>query len=152
MDDLPRSSYGHSGARLFDGEGCSTADRTLVAAGRIENYLLNTYYAAKLGLERSCAGVSVPRIRPCSSFGDMPGRWDCDALVRKVRNGILVTGFNGGNCNATTGDFSTAWRASAYVTEKLRSRWAKCLSPVIYAPSGRICWPQAMTLRRPRAG
>ena len=106
IDDLPRSSYGHSGARLFDGEGCSTADRTLVAAGRVENYLLNTYYAAKLGMERTCAGVSVPLIRPCSSFGSIPERWDCDALVRKVRNGILVSGFNGGNCNSTTGDFS----------------------------------------------
>ena len=133
VDDLPRSSYGHSGARLFDGEGCSTADRTLVAAGRIKNYLLNTYYAAKLGLERSCAGVSVPRIRPCSSFGDMPGRWDCDALVRKVRNGILVTGFNGGNCNATTGDFS-------YGVEGFRIRNGKVAEPVgEMLVTGNIC-------------
>lgn len=64
-----------------------------------------------------------------------------------------MTGFNGGNCNATTGDFS-------YGVEGFRIRNGKVAEPVgemlvtgnIYAPSGRICWPQAMTLRRPRAG
>ncbi|HBK29773.1 MAG TPA: TldD/PmbA family protein, partial [Parabacteroides sp.] len=29
-----------------------------------------------------------------------------EQLVSGIRRGILVTGFNGGNCNAATGDFS----------------------------------------------
>jgi len=35
-----------------------------------------------------------------------PGNTDLNGLIAKVNNGILVTGFNGGNCNSSTGDFS----------------------------------------------
>jgi PmbA protein len=34
------------------------------------------------------------------------GSKDLDGLVASVDKGIFVTGFNGGNCNGTTGDFS----------------------------------------------
>jgi PmbA protein len=34
------------------------------------------------------------------------GNKDLNALIALVDKGILVTGFNGGNCNGTTGDFS----------------------------------------------
>jgi PmbA protein len=34
------------------------------------------------------------------------GANDLEALTAKMDKGILVTGFNGGNCNGTTGDFS----------------------------------------------
>lgn len=128
LKDLPRSSRGHMGARLFDSEGCSTADRTLIGNGVVRFYLLNTYYAAKLGLARTADSVSVPVISPCRSGSlgtkgeknsvpgcrEVPGEicasvpevWDRDAIVKAVGNGILVTGFNGGNCNYATGDYS----------------------------------------------
>lgn len=35
-----------------------------------------------------------------------PGNKDLNGLVADVRKGILVTGFNGGNCNSSSGDFS----------------------------------------------
>ena len=35
-----------------------------------------------------------------------PGTKDLDGLVADVQRGILVTGFNGGNSNSSTGDFS----------------------------------------------
>jgi PmbA protein len=34
------------------------------------------------------------------------GNKDLQGLVKTVQKGILVTGFNGGNSNGTTGDFS----------------------------------------------
>ena len=34
------------------------------------------------------------------------GEMDFDALIASLDRGIIVTGFNGGNCNGTTGDFS----------------------------------------------
>ena len=34
------------------------------------------------------------------------GNKDTDGLIASVDKGILVTGFNGGNSNSTTGDFS----------------------------------------------
>ena len=35
-----------------------------------------------------------------------PGNKDLNGLVADVQKGILVTGFNGGNCNSSSGDFS----------------------------------------------
>ena len=35
-----------------------------------------------------------------------PGSKDLNGLVADVERGILVTGFNGGNSNSSTGDFS----------------------------------------------
>ena len=34
------------------------------------------------------------------------GSKDLNGLVADVQKGILVTGFNGGNCNSSSGDFS----------------------------------------------
>jgi len=34
------------------------------------------------------------------------GRHSLNGLLQEMSNGILVTGFNGGNTNSTTGDFS----------------------------------------------
>ena len=36
-----------------------------------------------------------------------PGNKDLNGLVADVQKGILVTGFNGGNCNSSSGDFRT---------------------------------------------
>ena len=35
-----------------------------------------------------------------------PGSKDLNGLVADVQKGIPVTGFNGGNCNSSSGDFS----------------------------------------------
>ena len=35
-----------------------------------------------------------------------PGDKDAAGLVADVQKGIFITGFNGGNCNSSTGDFS----------------------------------------------
>ena len=35
-----------------------------------------------------------------------PGNKDLNGLVADVQKGILVTGFNGGNCNSSSGAFS----------------------------------------------
>ena len=34
------------------------------------------------------------------------GTRDMAAMVSSMKKGILITGFNGGNCNGSTGDFS----------------------------------------------
>jgi PmbA protein len=34
------------------------------------------------------------------------GDKDLNGLLESVNKGVLVTGFNGGNCNGSTGDFS----------------------------------------------
>lgn len=87
-----------SGARYFDGEGVATQRRRIFEEGVLRNYFIDTYSSNKLAMAPTVASPS--RLT-------MPwGRKGLEELVREVERGILVTGFNGGNCNSTTGDFS----------------------------------------------
>ena len=91
---LPKAS----GARYFDGEGVATRRLPVFDAGVLKTYYIDTYSANKMQMKQT---ISSPSILT------MPlGTKDCDALVASVDKGILVTGFNGGNSNSTTGDFS----------------------------------------------
>ena len=86
------------GARYFDGEGIATKKRNIFEAGVLNLYFIDTYNANKLEMPQT---ISSP------SLLTMPGSSkNADALVATLDKGILVTGFNGGNCNPTTGDFS----------------------------------------------
>lgn len=97
VTDTPHQT-GMSGARYFDGEGIATRPQVIIDRGRIQTYFLSTYHAAKMDMPPTVEGPSVPRIAPhAESLRQMIARMD---------EGILVTGFNGGNCNGTTGDFS----------------------------------------------
>ncbi len=89
---------GASGARYFDSEGVATKRRTIFENGTLNTYFIDTYSAKKMNVE--------PTISQPSLLVLQTGTKNLDALVAGVSNGILVTGFNGGNCNSTTGDFS----------------------------------------------
>ena len=87
-----------SGARYFDGEGIATKKRNIFEAGVLNLYFIDTYYANKL---------NMPQTISSSSILTMPnGDKNMEGLAGTLEKGILVTGFNGGNCNPTTGDFS----------------------------------------------
>ena len=108
LDDLARTP-GKAGSRLFDTEGVATADRTLIEGGVVRTFFVNTYMAGKTGMEPTVEGVSRPVVRPFSVIPDSrPVIPDLskEEIMRQCDEGILVTGFNGGNCNQTTGDFS----------------------------------------------
>jgi PmbA protein len=87
-----------SGARYFDNEGVATKKINVFDAGILNTYYIDTYNANKLNLPQT---ISSPSILTMTS-----GTKNLDELTRTVDKGILVTGFNGGNCNSTTGDFS----------------------------------------------
>ena len=91
---LPRSA----GARYFDNEGVATGDRVIFENGILQTYFIDTYHAAKMQLP--------PTISAPSLLVMQPGVRDTAALVASLGRGILVTGFNGGNSNSSTGDFS----------------------------------------------
>lgn len=86
------------GSRLYDGEGVATFDRTIIKQGVLNEYFLSTYYANKLQL--------TPTISAPSGLCLQLGRKNCEELIQGVERGIWVTGYNGGNTNMTTGDFS----------------------------------------------
>lgn len=102
--DTPHQ-YGMSGARYFDGEGIATRPISIIEKGIINTYFINTYYANKMGVLPTIEGPSVPGF----SSADYPASYQNVSLkqiLKIIDTGIFVTGFNGGNCNGTTGDFS----------------------------------------------
>ena len=86
------------GSRLFDGEGLATKKRKIFDKGVLKTYFIDTYYGKKL--EMAPTGGST------TNLVFETGTKNIDELVASVKKGILVTGFNGGNSNGTTGDFS----------------------------------------------
>jgi PmbA protein len=86
------------GSRLFDGEGIATTKRAVFDKGVLETYFIDTYYGKKLGMD--------PNSGSTTNLVFQPGEKDLDGLLADIPRGILVTGFNGGNSNAVTGDFS----------------------------------------------
>lgn len=89
---------GASGARYFDSEGVATHPRTVFDKGLLKTYYIDTYNARKMGVEPTVASPSVLVMQT--------GDKDLKGLIASVDKGILVTGFNGGNSNSSTGDFS----------------------------------------------
>lgn len=92
---------GCNGARMFDSEGVVTKEMPIIENGVVKNYFINTYMAGKMDV----APTVEDSIRACVlPYGITEGGQD--AILDLCGSGILVTGFNGGNCNAATGDFS----------------------------------------------
>lgn len=89
---------GARGARYFDNEGVATECRPIFENGTLKTYFIDTYNSKKMEVEPTISSPSLLVLQP--------GNKDLDGLVADVQKGILVTGFNGGNSNKSTGDFS----------------------------------------------
>jgi PmbA protein len=89
---------GGLGSRRCDGEGLAARPRVLIEGGVLRGLLLDTYNARKLG--------QAPTSGSPSNTVLVPGLHDLAGLLAALGSGLLVTGFLGGNVNATTGDFS----------------------------------------------
>ena len=92
---------GESGSKLFDSEGVATIEAPIIKNGVVERYFVNTYMSEKMGIPATSEDATRPRLCGWPEEG-----LDRDALMNMCGSGILVTDFNGGNCNMTTGDFS----------------------------------------------
>lgn len=86
------------GSRLFDREGLTARPMAIFEGGVLRNFYIDTYYAKKLGAPATTGGPSN-LVWKLGSKGQA-------ALLGDLKEGILVTGFLGGNSNGTTGDFS----------------------------------------------
>jgi PmbA protein len=86
------------GSRWFDSEGVATRRRTVIENGVLQTYFIDTYNANRLKMPPTISGASILTFKQ--------GDRDVNGLVAQLKKGILVTGFNGGNSNSTTGDFS----------------------------------------------
>lgn len=97
--DVPRTP-GDTGCRLFDSEGVATREMPIIENGVVKTYFLNTYIAGKMEMEPTIEDATRVKILP---YGPCKTQQD---VLDQVKDGILVTGFNGGNSNPATGNFS----------------------------------------------
>jgi PmbA protein len=84
----------------FDDEGVATQTRNVVDAGVLNGYFLGSYSARKLGM-RSTGNAGGNH-----NLFLTPGTLDLDALIRRMRRGLLVTELLGMGVNMVTGDYS----------------------------------------------
>jgi PmbA protein len=97
LTDDPHLKKGR-GSRWFDGEGVATKKFNVIENGILNQYYIDTYYGGKLNMEPTIQSPSILTLR----HGDK----NFDQLLASLDKGIWITGFNGGNSNSTTGDFS----------------------------------------------
>lgn len=86
------------GSALWDGDGFATRKRPLLEKGVLCTYLIDDYYARKLGV--------APTGGSTHNFDWALGTQDASALVRDVGEGVYIDRFLGGNSNGTTGEIS----------------------------------------------
>lgn len=92
---------GETGSKLFDSEGVATKEGPIISGGIVMRYSVNTYMSGKTGFQPTVEEATRPRLCPFPSEAT-----DQSGLMQMLDRGILVTDFNGGNCNPATGDFS----------------------------------------------
>ena len=119
--DLARTA-GKAGSRLFDTEGVATTDSPIIEKGIVKKYFVNTYMANKMGIAPTIEDISRPCVLPYmkgEALSDAEKSISLKDILQHCGNGILVTGFNGGNCNPATGDFSFGVEGFAFSKGKI---------------------------------
>ena len=119
--DLPRTA-GKNGSRMYDSEGVATKDAPIIKNGVVSQYFINTYNAAKMGIEPTVEDASRPFLMPYLKgveLADKEISVSLKDILQYCKNGILVTGFNGGNTNPVTGDFSFGIEGFAFSKGKI---------------------------------
>ena len=86
------------GSRLFDDEGLAAVKRPIIDGGVLKNYYIDNYYGRKLGMK--------PTSGSNSNVVFNTGTRGMKEMIGSMDKGVLITGFIGGNCNGSTGDFS----------------------------------------------
>jgi PmbA protein len=103
------SGVGGFGTSPFDGEGLPSRRTVVVEKGVLQNYLLNTYTARKLGMKsthnasRGLAGT--PGIG-CGNLYLEPGTLTPEEIIGDIPAGLYVTSLMGFGTNIVTGDYS----------------------------------------------
>ena len=119
--DMARTA-GKAGSRLFDTEGVATKDAPIIEDGVVKQYFINTYMSNKMGLEPTVEDISRPCVMPylkdeVLSLAEKD--LSLEVIMKHCGSGVLVTGFNGGNCNPATGDFSFGVEGFAFSRGKV---------------------------------
>jgi PmbA protein len=107
----------------FDGEGVRVSKKKIVENGMLNSWLLNSYYARKLGMESTgnCSvGASASRGISCWNFFMENGELNKTDMLSGKKT-MLITDIFGPNVNYLTGDFSAGFSGFYYEKGKLVS-------------------------------
>jgi PmbA protein len=85
-------------SRYYDSEGLALQKRPLIEKGVLKTYLVDNYYGRKLEMK--------PNTGSTSNLTFALGKRSRDDMVKRIKKGVLINGFIGGNMNPVTGDFS----------------------------------------------
>ena len=121
MMDMPRE-YGKNGSRLYDSEGVATVNAPIIENGMVKQYFVNTYNSLKMDIPPTVEDASRPYLLPFikgRTLTDTEKEVSLTDILQLCGNGILVTGFNGGNSNPATGDFSFGIEGFAFSRGKI---------------------------------
>lgn len=121
MMDMPRE-YGKNGSRLYDSEGVATRNAPIIERGVVKQYFVNTYNSLKMDIPPTIEDPSRPYLQPFikgRTLTETEKEVSLDDILQFCGNGILVTGFNGGNSNPATGDFSFGIEGFAFSKGKI---------------------------------
>ena len=113
---------GKSGSRMYDSEGVATQNRAIIDHGVVKQYFVSTYMAEKTGFAPTVEDISRPCLSPFMAgkeLTDLEKGVSLKDILPQCGNGIYVTGFNGGNCNPVTGDFSFGIEGFAFSKGKI---------------------------------
>ena len=89
---------GTRGASLFDYDGVATQRRELFTEGCLKTFFIDTPMSKKLGMAPTTQGVHRLIMQQ--------GTRSKEQVIADSKRAILVTDFNGGNCDPVTGNFS----------------------------------------------
>ena len=115
-------TLGKSGSRMYDSEGVVTQNRAIIEHGVVKQYFVSTYMSEKTGFAPTIEDISRPCLSPFMAgkeLNDLEKGVSLKDILGLCSNGIYVTGFNGGNCNPVTGDFSFGIEGFAFSKGKV---------------------------------
>ncbi len=92
---------GAIGSAPFDGEGVRTTPREIVKDGRLQNYILGSYSARKLGMQTTGNAGGIHNLF-INAHKDCP----LEQLLKEMDTGLFVTEVMGQGINLVTGDYS----------------------------------------------
>ncbi len=84
----------------YDAEGVGTWDRNVIAGGVIEDYVLSSYSARRLGLATTADAGGPQNLVVSSNAGDLA------SLIAEMGTGLVVEELIGQGVNNVTGDYS----------------------------------------------
>ncbi|MDY6980697.1 MAG: metallopeptidase TldD-related protein, partial [Pseudomonadota bacterium] len=99
IDERPHLP-GALGSAPFDNEGVATAPRTLIEAGVLQGYVLDSYSGCRLGLPTTGNAGGVHNLY--INHDDL----EREQLLKNMDRGLLVTDVMGQGVNTVTGDYS----------------------------------------------